>query len=515
MTVVAARGLFRLHSSAGGDVAALQGLDLDVASSEIVTVLGPSGSGKSTLLRTIAGLEPLSAGSLVVLGVDIRGRSRKELARFRTTEMAYADQRYARALSADLTIGESLAVPLLVRGASRREAARRAEELLDAVGLAARADARPHELSGGEQQRAAVCVALAHSPRLLLADEPTAELDAVTAENVFRLIQALAAKEGSTTILVSHDPAAARIATRVVCLRDGRITTEETAAGSRLVVDRGGWLHLSADARRHARVESRASLRRLETAVAISGDEQVREENVAAAPSPPPGEIVVRMDDVCRVVGGNVVLDGFQLAVQAGTLTALTGPSGVGKTTALRLLAGLDLPESGVVEVGGRRVDEMDRATRAGLRQTTVAVAAQEESLLPFLTARENIELGLALTGEAAPTSEFVGRILERLGLVHKAHQTVGTLSAGERARVALARALVRQAPVLIADEPTSRLDREAAQEVAEMLVAFARDAATAVVCATHDPAIIDLADQVVVLGQAARDGLGDGLTEV
>jgi ABC-type lipoprotein export system ATPase subunit len=236
---------------------------------------------------------------------------------------------------------------------------------------------------------------------------------------------------------------------------------------------------------------------------------------MAASSPAPPGEMVARMDGVRRVVGGTVVLDGFQLAVQSSTLTALTGPSGVGKTTALRLLSGLDLPESGIVEVGGRRVDEMDHATRAGLRQTTVAVAAQEECLLPFLTVRENLELGLALTGEAAPKSDdVVGRLLERLGLVHKAHQIVDTLSAGERARVALARALVRKAAVLIADEPTSRLDREAAQEVAEMLVAFAHDAGTAVVCATHDPAIIDLADQVIVLGQAARDGLGDGLPQ-
>ena len=207
---------FRIYGSGPGATVALQGLDLAVAPGEIVVVLGPSGAGKSTLLRVLAGLERLSAGTARVLGTDL----------------GLLDQHYARSLSADLTCRHSVALQLQLLGAAPAESLATADALLERVGLAARAGERPETLSGGEQQRVAVCAAVAHRPGLLLADEPAGELDAANAEVVYRLLGELVRDGAATALIVSHDAAAASIADRLVYIRDGRIV-EEARPGAR------------------------------------------------------------------------------------------------------------------------------------------------------------------------------------------------------------------------------------------------------------------------------------------
>src|SRR5581483_2979756 len=174
-----------------GAVAALRGLSLRVERGEVVVVLGPSGAGKTTLLRVLAGLEPLSAGTACVGGVDVTSLRRRAAA-FRARRLGLVDQHYVRSLSPDLTCRETVALQLRLLGEGRRSADRRALDLLERVGLRDRADARPAALSGGEQQRVAVCAAIVHRPQLLLADEPAGELDADNAATVYRLLGELA-----------------------------------------------------------------------------------------------------------------------------------------------------------------------------------------------------------------------------------------------------------------------------------------------------------------------------------
>jgi ABC-type lipoprotein export system ATPase subunit len=184
-TAIELRDVFRVHATPEGDAAALQGLSLQVPDGEVLTVLGPSGSGKSTLLRLLAGLERPSAGVVRVYGDDLAKLPPRRLARYRAQLLGYADQHYARALAPELSARELVAVQLGLYGAPRRERLRQADELLDRVGLAAKAGRRPSQLSGGEQQRVALCAALAHRPKVFLADEPTGELDARTADQVY------------------------------------------------------------------------------------------------------------------------------------------------------------------------------------------------------------------------------------------------------------------------------------------------------------------------------------------
>ncbi len=343
--------VFVVHPSEEGGVAALRGLTLAVERGELCVVLGPSGAGKSTLVRVVAGLERPSAGRAVVDGVDVGTASARVVARHRARVVGYADQHYWRALSAELTAEELVAVPLGLRGATGPQRSRRARELLERVDLLDRADAHPGELSGGEQQRIALCAALAHSPALLVADEPTGELDETTAEMVLDLLAELAREEGAAALVVSHDPASARIADRVVQVRDGRIGEERTGSEDTVVIGRGGWLRVPEESLRAAGIGERALVRVRGDAVelrpvadAVAAAEVVQGE----APVTAPGALV-EARGVTRRFGHEVALERFDGVFPPGTLTVVTGPSGSGKSTLLALLAGLDTPDEGEV----------------------------------------------------------------------------------------------------------------------------------------------------------------------
>jgi ABC-type lipoprotein export system ATPase subunit len=498
------RDLFRVYSTPEGDAAALQGLTLDVEEHELVVVLGPSGSGKTTLLRAVAAQERPSAGVVRVFGRDaarLPGRERSRI-------LGYVDQHYERALAPELTARELVALPLELRGARPRDAAAKAEALLERVGLAEKREACPGELSGGEQQRVALCAGVAHEPRLLLADEPTGELDGASAARVYELIGDLARECGCSALIVSHDQASTEIADRVVHIRDGRLAAESgpSGNGASIVVGRGGWLHLPEELLLQAGIGSHA--------VAAVEEGRVVVQRAGGEVVPAPVELrvdgrapvatgtVAELHSLSKRFGRSLVLDGLDASFAAGGLTAVTGPSGSGKTTLLNLIAGLEPPSAGEVMVLGQDLTSLDRAARARLRAASIGVVSQQSGLVPFLGAQENVELGLALRSRAA--HERPGLALEALkavGLEHRAGQRVSRLSSGEQARVALARGLAARPALLLADEPTSRLDEANALEVALLLARLAHELGIAVVCATHDRRVIDQADDELSLG--------------
>ena len=502
------RDVFRVHRTPEGDAAALQGLTLTVRTGETVVVAGPSGSGKSTLLRVVSGLEEPSAGSVRVLGRDLARASAGARAALRQSGIGLVDQHADRALPAALSCRDIVALPLALRGAPRAARHARAEELLARVGLSDRAALRPHLLSGGERQRLAVCAAVAHRPGLLLADEPGGELDSASARTVYALIAQLARDEGTTVVIVSHDAAASAVADRTLRLRDGRISAEREAGGDeRLVVGRGGWVRLPeallGDAGLDAeRLTATAGWGRLE----LHGAARSRTVAAATATPPPPQAPVVatlRAVDKAYADGAATrrVLHGFDAELRGARLTVLSGRSGSGKTTVLRLLAGLERPDAGVVEVAGRPLGDLDRAALAGLRATAVGVIAQDVGLLGFLTARENVALTLRRRGiDVDECDARADRWLARVGLAERAGQRVSRLSGGERQRVAIARALVAEPRLLLVDEPTSRLDEVNAAAVGGLLAEIAHAHGTAVVCATHDRGLVGQADVRIAL---------------
>jgi len=218
-SMIHARDVVMRLASGGRVVTVLDRVTLDVARGECVAVTGPSGSGKSTLLGLIAGLDTPTSGTIEVDKVELAGLDEDALARFRRDRIGFVFQSYH--LIPTLTAAENVGIPLELAGEA--DARLRALALLDEVGLGARGHHYPVELSGGEQQRVALARAVARSPALLLADEPTGNLDSSTGAAIIELLLALNRERGSTLVLVTHDPALAGRADRQVALRDGRV----------------------------------------------------------------------------------------------------------------------------------------------------------------------------------------------------------------------------------------------------------------------------------------------------
>jgi ABC-type lipoprotein export system ATPase subunit len=516
MTAVEARDVFRVYSTPEGDAAALQGLTLSVEEQEVLVILGPSGSGKSTLLRILSGLDRPSAGVVSVFGRDVGKLRGRRLAEYRSRLLGYVEQHYSRSLDPDLTARSLVALQLGLAGTEGAAREKRADELLERVGLADKRLSHPGELSGGEQQRIAVCAALAHRPKLLLADEPTGELDAVTAALVYELIGELAREERCTTVVVSHDVESTSIADRIVRVRDGRVSEEAARAGDEtLVVARGGWLRLPEELLARAGIGERARAELAGRGIVVTPAGPAAPEADAAdsplAPAPTvDGRVVAEVRDLQKSYGQDaqkrVVLAGLNASFATGKLVAVTGPSGSGKTTLLHLLAGVAEADAGDVAVFGKRMADLDREARAALRRDHVAVIGQDPGLTPFLSARENVELGLALRGTGADEAhERALEALARVGLAERAEQRAARLSAGERQRVAIARAVAAGAGLLLADEPTARLDEANALAVGALFSRLAREAGVAVVVATHDPLVVEQADAILRLGDYSR----------
>ena len=225
--MISIAGLSMRLSSGGRPVNVLSDISLEVPARQFLAIAGPSGSGKSTLLGLIAGLDRPTAGRITVGGVEVTRLGEDALARFRLNTIGYIFQSFH--LIPTLTALENVAVPLELAG--ERDALRRARELLAEVGLAERAHHYPVQLSGGEQQRVAVARAVSRRPPVLLADEPTGNLDSATGKQIIDLLLALNRNLGSTLILVTHDAALAAHADRLVLLRDGRIVGDEPVNG--------------------------------------------------------------------------------------------------------------------------------------------------------------------------------------------------------------------------------------------------------------------------------------------
>ena len=218
--------LFKIYKIADLEVVALRGLDFSVQKGEVVAIVGASGSGKSTLLNILAGYDTPSAGKISVGGKDLLGMSSKEVELYRREDVGFIWQQTSRNLFPYLTTLENVTLPMMLTSVSSKERKRRAEELLELVGLGHRLNHTPEKLSGGEQQRTAIAVALSNHPPLLLADEPTGELDDATAAEILDLFGTVNQELNATILIVTHDPDIAYKVGRVVMIRDGKMSTE-------------------------------------------------------------------------------------------------------------------------------------------------------------------------------------------------------------------------------------------------------------------------------------------------
>ncbi|MGW0582460.1 ABC transporter ATP-binding protein [Streptomyces sp. NPDC002920] len=288
--LIACDRLVRIFAKQGGgdavEVQALQGLDLLVREGELMALVGASGSGKSTLMNILAGLDVPTAGAARVAGCDLLTMDAKSRLRYRREVVGFVWQQTARNLLPYLTAAQNVALPMQLAGGRRRKRAGRADELLALLGVADCRDRRPPQLSGGQQQRVAIAVALANAPSVLLADEPTGELDSATGQEVFAAFRRVNEELGTTIVVVTHDQAVAGEVRRTVAIRDGRTSTEvlrrtevDEAGEESLVareyamLDRAGRLQLPAEYTTALGMEHRVLLELEEDHIGVWPDE--------------------------------------------------------------------------------------------------------------------------------------------------------------------------------------------------------------------------------------------------
>lgn len=222
--MILCENLVKIYKTRDVEVVALQGLDLKVDKGELMAIIGNSGSGKSTLLNLLGGLDRPSAGTLFIDGLDLLKFTDKQMVRFKSETVGFVWQNNARNLIPYLTAVENVELPMIISGANKRR--ERAIEILDMVGLSHRKNSRLSQLSGGEQQRIAISIAIANNPKLLLADEPTGSVDTKTSNIILDIFGDLNKSLGITVVIVTHDRELSRKVDRVVAIRDGRTSSE-------------------------------------------------------------------------------------------------------------------------------------------------------------------------------------------------------------------------------------------------------------------------------------------------
>ena len=265
--------LVRIYSGDGIEVQALQGLDLLIAAGELTALIGAAGSGKSTLMNILAGLDTPTAGTVWVAGRNLGAMTAKEQLAYRRSIVGFIWQQTSRNLLPYMTARQNVLLPMRLSSLGRRERQRRAGLLLDTLGIAHCADRTPDRMSGGEQQRAAIATALANQPKVLLADEPTGELDSSTAQDVFSALQTANTELGATVLVVTHAPAVSSQVRRTIAIRDGKMSSEtirhaatdeqgETTVHAReyATLDRAGRIQLPREMTTRLRMRHRVQL---------------------------------------------------------------------------------------------------------------------------------------------------------------------------------------------------------------------------------------------------------------
>ena len=639
------------------EVVALQGLDLEIRRGEMMAIIGASGSGKSSLLNIIGGLDRPSAGQITINGRNLLKAADKELEDYRLNDVGFVWQQSARNLIPYLTAQENVELPMIAAREREDSPAQRARDLLDAVGLLSHSHHRLAQLSGGQQQRVAIAVALANQPQILLADEPTGEVDSVTANQIWQLLRELNRRFNLTSIIVSHDRDIARVVDRVIGIRDGKISTEivrQTHAGllddqlsaglddaedgplvtderaegassatlqleERVVLDAVGRLQMPHDYLEQRGIGRRAVVQLVEDGILVrQAQEQLPfagdisapggyagEEDDQSAweqdPTPrrknpwwrrlllgaprevdetPDGELaespwasdvtssaqndadrpadssretlqwdndragpratfappdptpepspadeserlvisefyrgpLVEVSDLQRVysVGDQSVyaLRGIDLSVPRRCFALFRGRSGSGKTTLLNLIGSLDTPTAGRVSLFGQDIDKLTADQCAQIRQHYIGFVFQAFSLIPTLSAQENVEMTLRILGRsAAERRRRAAYCLSLVGLGRWADHRPFEMSGGQQQRLSIARALAHGPAMLIADEPTSDLDSETGRQILELFAQLVAEEGITVLMASHDPTSDDFATEVYELqdGQIAK----------
>ncbi|MBF4605837.1 dipeptide ABC transporter ATP-binding protein [Curtobacterium sp. VKM Ac-2884] len=501
-------------STESGTVSAVRGVSLSVAAGETLALVGESGSGKSTVALAAMGLlsgNATATGSALVAGHQVVGAPEPSLRALRGSTVSMVFQEPATALDPLTRVGAQIAEVIRNhRTVTAAQAAAEAVDLLRRVGIPSpeqRARSFPFQLSGGQRQRVVIAMAIANSPKLLIADEPTTALDVTVQAEILELLRKLAVDTGTGVLLVTHNMGVvADFADRVAVMLQGEIVETGSVEDVLLRPEHEYTKRLL------------AAVPRLD----VAGDRPaaaVDAGSADAAAGRPGAAPVVDLRDVTVTFGRGAravhALQGIDIAVHAGETVGLVGESGSGKSTAARVALGLITPTSGTVSLFGQDLRSARGRDRRALR-SGIGVVLQDPvaSLDARMSVAECIAEPLAVHRRGMSSADRRRRIDEVLDAVRLprslASRAPRELSGGQRQRVSLARALVLEPRLLVADEPTSALDVSVQETVLEVLGELQDDLGFACLFVSHDLAVVQhFAERVVVMRQGVVEEQG------
>lgn len=472
-TILHLQDVTKTYNTGDMPFTALNHVNIDIQQGEFLGIMGKSGAGKTTLLNMIAGISEVTSGSILFYDTAIETLGEDELARWRGQNLGIIFQSFELMPTLDLV--KNVMLPPDFLGAYQPLVSKqRALELLELVDIAEHAYKIPAHISGGQKQRVAIARALVNDPQLIIADEPTGNLDSVTAETIFQIFEQLVA-QGKTVVMVTHDESYAPRFTRRLQITDGVVS-----------------IHLEQSAKKSTTSPSPLS--------AQAPAKKIRAPKVKRSDSP---AIVLRgVDKVYENAAGKfVALKSVNLQLDYGQFISIVGKSGCGKSTLLNMITGIDHPTAGNVLIGNEDVYKMSESERALWRGKNIGVVFQFFQLLPTLTLLENTMLPMDYC-DLYSFHERPARamdLLKMVGLEHKADKLPTAVSSGQQQSAAIARALANNPSIILADEPTGNLDSRSANNILNLFERLARDGKT-ILIVTHDPSITQRTDQTIIL---------------
>lgn len=497
--LIEVRDLVIDYRASAAPVRAVDGVSFSIRPGETLAIVGESGSGKTTAASAVIGLLPRSAhivsGTVLIEGRDVTRAPDRVRRRSRGRTIGLVPQDPLVSLNPTTTVGRQVG-EVLIRKNGRRYPSLSADvvELLDQVGLddpAARARQYPHQLSGGQRQRVLIAIALAGSPRVIIADEPTSALDVTVQKRILDHLELLAKERGIALLIITHDlGVAADRADRVLVMREGRI------------VDQGLPEEIL------VRPSSAYTRELIDAAPALGSRGELVARHRHVVPAAPLLQIegVTKRFALPAGSGGHTLtaLENVSLSARRGQTLAVVGESGSGKTTLLRIALGLERPTEGAVRFDGAPVTE--RSWRE-LKKVRKRMQLVQQNPFSSLDPRFSVGRSIAepLVGGGVPRSERRKRVFEMLDLVHLprdfARRLPHELSGGQRQRVAIARALAVDPEVLFLDEPVSALDVSIQSRILALLAELQERLGIGYVFVSHDLAVVaQIAHEVAVL---------------
>jgi ABC-type lipoprotein export system ATPase subunit len=502
--IIEMRDVVKAYATGDGPFVALNDVSLAIEAGEFLGITGKSGAGKTTLLNMISGVSELTAGEVLFYGpgngsttsaIPIHTLDEDRLALWRGQNLGIVHQSFE--LMPTLNLVENVMLPPDFLGSYNPTISKaKALELLELVDIADHAHKIPAHISGGQKQRVAIARALVNDPSLILADEPTGNLDSVTAETILQIFERLV-DHGKTIVMVTHDESLASRFSRRLHIVDGELSSPPkngSVRGSQ-TADLEEAVQLESPQAQNLASRPQTSQRAI---TPCGGSVPERTEPQQDHPA-----IILRgVEKVYENAAGKfVALKSIDMQLDYGQFISIVGKSGCGKSTLLNMITGIDHPTAGEVIVANERIYEMSKSERALWRGRNMGVVFQFFQLLPTLTLLENTMLPMDYC-EVYPFHERPDRAMELLkivGLEEQAHKLPASVSSGQQQSAAIARALATDPALILADEPTGNLDSHSADNILNLFEQLATQGKT-ILIVTHDPSITRRTDQTVIL---------------